>query len=64
MAWSTSPVGRRTLGRVARSAEHGAVADVEGCVASGERHDVVDGQGARGMRRTLIARAPVPVLAT
>jgi len=59
------PVGlRRTLGRVARPAEHRAVADVERRAPDCERHDVVNGQVARGVGRTLVARAPVAVLAT
>jgi len=53
----------RTLGRVARSAEHGAVADVEGCAAGGERHDVIGGQVASLMSVAPVARAPVAVLA-
>ena len=56
------PVGLgRTLGRVARPAEHGAVADVERRTASGERHDVIDGQVARGVGVTVVGRAPVAV---
>ena len=59
------PVGLgRTLGRVARPAEHGAVADVERRTASGERHHVIDGEVGGGMGIALVARAPVPVLAT
>jgi len=59
-----APVGRRTLRRVARAAQHGGVADVEGRTASGERHDVIDGQVARPMGGTLVAGAPVAVLTT
>jgi hypothetical protein len=57
------PVGlRRTLGRVARPTEHGAVSDVEGCTTGCERHDVIDGQVTGRMGVTLIGRAPVAVL--
>ena len=42
-----APVGRRTLRRVARAAQHRGVADVERRTASGERDDVIDGQVAR-----------------
>ena len=43
------PVGLgRTLGRVARPAEHGAVADVERRTASSERHRVIDGEVGGG----------------
>jgi len=59
-----APVGRCTLRRVARPAEHGAVADVEWSAARGERHDVIDGQVDRVVGSTLVARAPVPMLAT
>ena len=59
-----APVGRRTIRRVAGAAQHGGVGHVERRTASGERHDVVDGEIARRMGRTLIARTPVPVLAT
>jgi hypothetical protein len=52
----------RPLRRVARPAEHGAVADVERRSASSERHDVIDGEIARGVRVALVARAPVAVL--
>ena len=59
------PVGpARTLGRVAGATEDGAVADIERRAACGERHDVVDGQVTRGVGGTLVARAPVPMLAT
>ena len=58
-----APVGRRTLRRVARAAEHLRVGDVERRTASGERHDVIDGQVAGSVGRTLVARAPVAVLA-
>ena len=59
-----TPVGRRTLRRVARAAEHRGVADVERRTASGERHDVIDGQVGGGVGGALVARAPVAVLAT
>ncbi len=58
-----TPVGRCTLRRVARSAEHGAVRDVEGRTASGERDDVIDGQVDGTMGGSPVARAPVAVLA-
>jgi hypothetical protein len=54
---------RRTLRRVARPAQHRAVADVERRTASGERGDVVDGQVGGGVGGALVARAPVAVLA-
>jgi hypothetical protein len=54
---------RRTLGRVARPAEHGAVADVERRASGCERHDVIGGQVDGRMGVALVARAPVPVLA-
>jgi hypothetical protein len=50
-----TPVGRRTLRRVARAAQHGGVADVERRTAGRERHDVIE---------ALVARAPVAALAT
>ena len=59
-----TPVGRCALRRVARSAQHGGIADVEWRTASGERHDVIDGQVRRGVGGALVARAPVPMLAT
>ena len=59
-----TPVGGRTLGRVARAAQDRAVADVEGRTTSGERDDVVDGQVGRRVGGPLVARAPVAVLAT
>ena len=59
-----TPVGRRALRRVARPTEHRAVGDVERGTASGERHDVIDGQVAGSVGIALVARAPVPVLAT
>jgi hypothetical protein len=59
-----APVGRRTLGRVARAAQHLRVGDVERRTASGERDDVIDGQVGGGVGGALVARAPVPVLAT
>ena len=59
-----TPVGRRTLRRVARAAQHGGVGDVERRTASGERHDVIDGQVGGGVGGALVARAPVAVLAT
>ena len=59
-----APVGRRTLRRVARAAQHRGVGDVERRTASGERHDVIDGQVARRVGGALVARAPVAVLAT
>jgi len=37
-----APLGRRTLRRVARAAEHRGVGDVERRAASGERGDVID----------------------
>ena len=59
-----APLRRRTLGRVARPTEHGAVADVERRTGSGERHDVIDGQVGGAMGVTLVAGAPVAVLTT
>ncbi len=59
-----TPVGRCALRRVARSAEHSAVADGERRTASGERYDVVDGQIACGVGGAPVLRAPVPMLAT
>jgi hypothetical protein len=59
----TSVRGRALRG-VARAAEHGGVADVEPRTATGERHNVVDGQVRGSVGRTLVARAPVPALAT
>jgi len=59
-----TPVGRRTLGGVAGAAQHRGVADVERRTASGERHDVIDGQTGGGMGGARVARAPVAVLAT
>lgn len=59
-----TPVVRRTLRRVARSTEHRGVADVERRTAGRERGDVIDGQVDGRMSGTLIARAPVAVLAT
>ncbi len=57
------PVGRRrTLGRVARPAEHRAVGDVEGRATGCERHDVIDGQVTGWMGVTVVAGAPVAVL--
>ena len=58
-----APVGRRTLRRVARAAQHGGVSDVERRTASGERGDVIDGQVGGGVGGTLVARTPVAVLA-
>ncbi len=57
-----APLGRRTLGRVARAAQHLRVGDVERCTASGERHDVVDGQVGGSVGGALVARAPVAAL--
>ncbi len=59
-----APVGRRTLRRVARAAQHRGVGDVERRTASGERHDVVDRQVTRGVGGTQVARTPVAVLPT
>jgi hypothetical protein len=59
-----TPVGRRTLRRVERAAEHRGVADVERGTASGERHDVIDGQVPGWVGVALVAGAPVAVLAT
>jgi hypothetical protein len=59
------PVGvSGTLSRVARPAKHGAVADVEGRATGGERHDVIDGEVGSAVGWTLVARAPIAVLAT
>ena len=58
-----TPVGRRTLRRVARAAQHRVIADVERRTASGERDDVIDGQVRGRVGGALIARAPVAVLA-
>jgi len=44
-----APLGRRTLRRVARAAQHRRVRDVERRTARGERHDVVDGQVGGGV---------------
>jgi len=59
-----APLGRRTLRRVARAAQHRRVRDVERRTARGERHDVVDGQVGGGVGGASVARAPVPVLTT
>ncbi len=59
-----APVGRCTLRRVTGAAEHRGVADVERGTASGERHNVVDGQVGSGVGVAHMTRAPVPVLAT
>jgi hypothetical protein len=59
-----APVGRGTLRRVARAAQHRGVADVEWRTASGERHDVIDGQVGSTVGWTPVARTPVPMLAT
>ena len=59
-----APVGRRTLRRVARATQHLRVGNVERRTASGERHDVVDGQVGGSVGGALVARAPVAVLAT
>ena len=59
-----TPVGRRTLRRVAGAAQDGGVGDVERGTASGQRHDVIDGQVNGRMGGALVARAPVAVLAT
>jgi len=59
------PVGPRgTLGRVARSTEHGEVADVEWRATCCDGHDVINGEVARRMGVAPVTRAPVPVLAT
>ncbi len=59
------PVGLgRTVGRVAGPAQHRAVGNVERRTTSGERHDVIDGQVARSVGVALVARAPLPVLAS
>jgi hypothetical protein len=59
-----TPLGRRTLRRVAGGTQHRGVADIERRTASGERHDVIDGQVAGWVRRTVVARTPVAVFAT
>jgi hypothetical protein len=59
-----TPVGRRTLRRVARPAQHGGVDDVERGTASSERYDVINGQIRGSVGRTLVAEAPVSVLTT
>ena len=59
-----TPFRRRTLGRVAGPAEHGAVGDVEGCATCCERHDVINGQVTRRVGVALIARAPAALLTT
>jgi hypothetical protein len=59
-----TPVGRRTLRRVARAAQDGGVADVVRGTASGERHDVIDGQVGGRMGGPPVARAPIAMLAT
>jgi len=59
-----TPVGRCTLRRVARPTQHSGVTDVERRTASGERHDVIDGQVTPVVGDALVARAPVPMLAT
>jgi len=59
-----APLGRRTLRRVARAAQHLRVGDVERRTASGERYDVIDGQVRGTVGGAAVARAPVAVLAT
>ncbi len=59
-----APVGRRTLRRVARAAQHRGVGDVERRTASGERDDVIDGQVGGPVGGAPVARAPVAMLAT
>jgi len=59
-----APIRRRALRRVARAAQHRGVANVERGTASGERHEVVDGQVGGRMGRSLVAGTPVAVLAT
>ncbi len=57
------PVGLgRPLRRVARPAEHGAVADVERRATGCERHDVIGGQVSCRVGVALVARAGVAVL--
>jgi hypothetical protein len=56
-------VDRCTLRRVARSAQHGGVSDVERRTTSGERGDVIDSQVIRVVGGTLVARTPVADLA-
>jgi hypothetical protein len=59
-----APVGRGTLRRVAGAAQHRAVADVEGRTTGSERHDVIDRQVRGSVRCSVVARAPVAMLAT
>ena len=62
--WGPPLADIRALRRVAGATEHRAVAVVEGRTASGERHDVVDGQVAGRVGGALVARAPVAAFAT
>ncbi len=62
-ACSFGPSCCATLRRVARPTEHSAVGDVERSTARCERHDVIDGQVARRVGVTLVARAPIAMLA-
>lgn len=55
--------GRRTLGRVARSAQHRRVGELVRRTTSRERDDVVNGQVRRWVGGAVVARAPVAVLA-
>ena len=59
-----TPVGRCTLGRVARPAQHRAVRDVERRTTTGERYYVINGQVRSRVGGPLVARAPVAALAT
>ena len=54
--------GRRTLGRVARSAQHRRVGELERRTASRQRDDVINRQIGGTVGGALIARAPVAVL--
>ena len=59
-----APLGRRTLRRVARAAQHGGVRNVERRAASGQRDDVIDRQVDSGVGGALVAGAAVAVLTT
>ncbi len=62
--WGPTVGLRSALRRVARSTQDRGGGDVEGRTASGERHDVIDGQIACGVGVALVTRAPILVLAT
>ena len=62
-SWVGPALASGTLRRVAQAAQNRAVADVDGRTASGERHDVIDGQVGGAMGVAHVARAPVAALA-